>query len=193
VIASPCAPRHDGSPPEAFGCGDIAFRPVRHDDLPMLAQWLERPHWREWWGDPETELGYIVDMIEGRDTTKPYIFLWGGRPSGYIQLWFVAPHQTPEWTADNPWLMQLPSEAVGVDLSIADEQDLSRGLGSATLRAFAQEMRSRGFETIVIDPDPANTRAVHAYRNAGFKPVPRLEGRTEGVLIMQFEPDHGLQ
>jgi RimJ/RimL family protein N-acetyltransferase len=159
----------------------------------MLAQWLERPHWREWWGDPATELGFIEEMVEGRDTTRPYIFLWTGRPSGYIQVWFIGPHQTPEWAADSAWLMELPSDAVGVDLSIADERNLSRGLGSTVLRAFALELRKAGFETIVIDPDPANTRAVRAYRKAGFSPVPRLEGRTEGVLIMQFESDHNLQ
>jgi RimJ/RimL family protein N-acetyltransferase len=181
------------APPDAFEAGGIAFRPVRREDLPMLADWLERPHWREWWGDPETELGYIADMVEGRDSTRPYIFLREDAPLGYIQLWFVGPHQTPEWAGENPWLMELPADAVGVDLSIADAADLSRGLGSTALRAFANELRRRGFETIVIDPDPDNARAVRAYRKAGFTPVPQLEGRTQGVLIMQYEPEIILQ
>jgi RimJ/RimL family protein N-acetyltransferase len=193
VIVSPSESSRGRSPPEAFASGDIAFRPVSRADLPMLAEWLERPHWREWWGDPATELGFIADMVEGRDTTRPYIFLRTGTPCGYIQLWYIGPHQTPEWAEENPWLMELPADAVGVDLSIADEQELSRGLGSAALRAFARELAARGFETIVIDPDPANLRAVRAYRKAGFRPVPHLEGRTQGVLIMQFQSDHNLQ
>jgi RimJ/RimL family protein N-acetyltransferase len=180
-------------PPRKFEAGDLAFRPVRREDLPMLADWLARPHWREWWGEPETELRHIAEMVAGHDTTRPYIFLRAGAPKGYIQVWFVGPHQTPEWAGDNPWLMELPAEAVGVDLSIADERDLSRGLGSAVLRAFAEELHGRGFETIVIDPDPDNVRAVRAYRKAGFTPVPRLEGLTEGVLIMQFQPGEILQ
>ena len=139
---------------------DIAFRPVAADDLPMLADWLARPHWQEWWGDPETELGYIRDMIEGRDAScRPYIFSMDGEPAGYIQVWEIGLHQTPEWAADHPWLMELPSDAVGVDLSLASEANLSRGTGSAVLRRFVGTLLAEGRRTIVIDPDPANGRA----------------------------------
>lgn len=168
----------------------IAFTPVTLADLPMLADWLERPHWREWWGDPETELGYIRDMIEGRDTScRPFLFRLDGQAAGYIQVWNVGPHQIPAWADENPWLMELPAEAVGVDLSLADGASLSKGIGSAVLRRFSETLRSQGHHTIVIDPDPENGRAVAAYRKAGFRPVPHLEGRTEGVLIMQFQQD----
>jgi aminoglycoside 6'-N-acetyltransferase len=166
---------------------DIGFRPVAAGDLPLLADWLARPHMREWWGDPQTELGYIRDMVEGRDTTRPFLILAGGEPAGYIQVWFIGPHQTQEWAQDNPWLMELPADAVGVDLSIGEPALLSKGLGSAALRLFVQRLRAEGHRTIVIDPDPANARAVRAYRKAGFRPVPHLEGRTDGVLIMQHE------
>jgi len=166
----------------------IAFAPVTAADLPMLADWLERPHWRQWWGDPATELGFIRDMVEGRDgTCRPFVFSLDGIPAGYIQVWRIGPHQTPEWTTENPWLMELPADAVGVDLSLAEEGALSKGIGSTVVRAFAARLVAEGHETIIIDPDPANGRAVAAYRKAGFRPVPHLEGRTEGVLIMQFD------
>ena len=105
----------------------ITFVPVAHEHLPMLHGWLCKPHIREWWGEPETELGYIVDMVEGRDSTKPYIFHVNGEPTGYIQVWFVGPHQTEEWSKDNPWLMELPSHAVGVDLSIGEAEQAVEG------------------------------------------------------------------
>ena len=85
---------------------------------------------REWWGEPETELGYIRDMIEGRDTTRPFIFSVDGEPVGYIQYWFIGDHQNATWIADHPWLAELPSDAVGVDLSIGDPGKLSQGIGS---------------------------------------------------------------
>jgi RimJ/RimL family protein N-acetyltransferase len=163
----------------------IDFTPVRADDLPLLSEWLRRPHWREWWGDPEVELGYIRDMVEGREATLPFLFHLDGVPSGYIQLWFIGPHQIPDWADNNPWLLELPADAVGVDLSIADPGQLSRGIGSAVLRTFVDRLRQEGHTTIIIDPDPSNARAVAAYRKAGFRPVPHLEGRTEEVLIMQ--------
>ena len=46
-------------------------------------------------------------------------------------------------------------------------------------------LRAQGRETIIIDPDPANLRAVRAYEKAGFRPVPALGDRTDKVLIMQ--------
>lgn len=167
----------------------ITFTPVTPNDLPLLARWLRRPHWREWWGDPDTERGYIRDMVEGRDETRPYLFHLDGAPAGYIQVWPVGPNQTPEMAAEHPWIMDLPADAVGVDLSIADGASLSRGIGSAVLRAFVRRLRDEGHAIIVIDPDPENGRAVAAYRKAGFRPVPHLEGRTEGVLIMQHHTD----
>jgi RimJ/RimL family protein N-acetyltransferase len=169
--------------------GRIAFRPVTADDYAMLGDWMRRPHWREWWGDPETELGYVRDMVEGRDTTRPYVFELDGEPMGYIQVWRIGPHQTPEWVEDNPWLMELPADAVGVDLSVGPPERLSQGIGSTALRRFVDRLVAEGHGTIIIDPDPANARAVAAYSKAGFRPVPHLEGRTQGVLIMQFQQD----
>lgn len=166
----------------------ISFRPVAADDLDLLARWMETPHWREWWGDPEEELGHIRDMVEGRDTTRPFLFLVDGKPAGYIQYWFIGHHQNDTWLKDNPWLARLPSDAIGVDLSIGKGEDLARGYGSAALRAFVAMLRDQGFETIVIDPDPENGRAVRAYEKAGFRPIPDLEGTTQGVLLMKHDP-----
>lgn len=173
----------------AFAVDDFMFRPVAAHDLPLLAAWLTRPHWREWWGDPDIELGYVRDMIEGRDPSFPYIFWFLGEPAGYIQYWNIGLHQTPEWTEDNPWLMELAPQTVGVDLSIAHEANLSKGMGSSALRHFAEALFAHGHSSIIIDPDPANGRAVRAYSKAGFRPVPHLNGRTDGVLIMQFHPE----
>jgi RimJ/RimL family protein N-acetyltransferase len=163
------------------------FRPMSADDLLLMRSWLERPHVAEWWGDPDTELGYIRDMIEGRDTTRPFIFSVDGEPVGYIQYWFIGDHQNAIWIADHPWLAELPSDAVGVDLSIGEPDKLSQGIGSAVLREFTERLRAQGYRTIIIDPDPGNGRAVRAYERAGFRAVPQLLGRTGDTLIMQHQ------
>jgi aminoglycoside 6'-N-acetyltransferase len=159
-------------------------------DLPLMRQWLERPHMREWWGEPDTELSYIRDMIDGHDTTRPYIFCVDDQPVGYIQYWFVGHHQNATWIADHPWLAELPADAVGVDLSIGDPDKLAQGIGSGALRTFAEQLVQQGHRTIVIDPDPSNARAVRAYEKAGFRAVPRLLGRTGDTLIMQYESEN---
>jgi aminoglycoside 6'-N-acetyltransferase len=166
----------------------IGFVPVGPDHYALLAAWMSEPHWREWWGDPEEELAYIREMVEGRDTTRPFLFTADGEPVGYIQYWFIGHHQNDQWVKDHPWLMELPAETIGVDLSIGRPDKLSKGIGAAALREFVAMLRREGYRTIIIDPDPSNVRAVRAYRKAGFRPIPRLEGSTGDVLIMQHDP-----
>ena len=167
------------------------FHAMSADDLPTLRAWLGEPHVADWWGEPETELGYVRDMIEGRDTTRPFIFSADGEAMGYIQYWFLGDHQNASWIAEHPWLAELPSDAVGVDLSIGDASRLSQGIGSAALRAFAERLVEQGHRIIIIDPDPDNRRAVRAYEKAGFRAIPHLMGRTGDTLIMQYELKDG--
>jgi RimJ/RimL family protein N-acetyltransferase len=163
----------------------VTFRPVVSRDLPLLADWMARPHWREWWGEPEEELDKIRKKVEGRDTTTPFIFQLDGRDAGYIQVWYVKDQQGAEAVAAYPWLLLLPMEAVGVDLSIAEASELFRGHGTKVLQAFVGKLRREGHKRIIIDPDPANLRAVKAYRKAGFKEMEDLLGRTGDSLLME--------
>ena len=163
----------------------LAFRRVTAADLPLLHGWMQRPHWRAWWGDPDEELGQVREMVEGRDSTEPYLIELDGAPAGYIQMWRIADNLFEPWLTQAPWMLDLPEDAVGVDLSLADGARLSRGIGTAVLTRFVADLRDRGFGTIIIDPDPANLRAVRAYTKAGFRPVPALIGRTGDSLIMR--------
>lgn len=165
----------------------ITFRPVMESDLPMLRRWMDQPHWREWWGETDTELGYIIDMVEGRDTTRPFIFAMDGVDTGYIQYWTVADQLFEPWLTEAPWLKDLPDGTIGVDLSIGDGGKLSKGIGTAVLVAFVALLREQGFDQIIIDPDPANKRAVRAYEKAGFRAIPAFEGKTGDCLLMRHE------
>ncbi len=166
----------------------FTFRLVTKSDLTMLRSWMEQPHWREWWGDLETEIGYVVDMLEGRDTTKPFIFQAEGLDVGYIQYWTVADQLVEPWLSEAPWMPMLPDDAIGVDLSIGDAKNLSQGLGSMALQYFVSALWEQGFRNIFIDPDIANTRAVCAYEKAGFQTMDALRGKTGDTLLMQFDP-----
>ena len=174
-------------PPEAHGVAEISFRPVTAADLPVLRAWMVQPHWRKWWGEPEEKLASIRNKIEGRDATEPYLFMLEGQPVGYIQVWAIADDRVEPWLTETPWVMWLPDSAVGVDLSLGDGATLSRGIGTAALAAFVAWLRARGHDYIIIDPDQANTRAIAAFRKAGFRPIPELLGRTGNSLIMRHE------
>ncbi|MEM8876323.1 MAG: GNAT family N-acetyltransferase [Pseudomonadota bacterium] len=177
----------------AMSSGEISFVPVTASDLPQLRRWMDMPHWREWWGDPEVEIEQIRGMVEGRDTTRPYLFHLDGAPIGYIQFWFIADARYEPWITEAPWIMELPNEAVGLDLSIGSENALSKGLGSRALRQLAMQLWGDGHRQIVIDPDPKNGRAVRAYEKAGFRVMPEFESRTGDCLLMRFHPDNNEQ
>lgn len=166
---------------------DIGFRPVTEQDFTQLETWMKLPHWQAWWGEPEIELGYIRDMVEGRDTTRPYIFMIDGASAGYIQYWLIKDHQNEEWIAKYPWLADMPTNSVGIDLSIGEEQNLSKGLGTKVLRSFTEMVAAKGYNTMIIDPDVNNRRAIRAYEKAGFNHVPCLEAMASKVHIMQLE------
>jgi RimJ/RimL family protein N-acetyltransferase len=168
---------------------DIAFRRMTDADLPLMRDWLTRPHICEWWGEGEDEIAHIADMIAGRDTTEPYVFLIDGAPLGYIQVWHIKDQKTPDVLAMAPWVALLADDAVGVDVLISDPDRLSAGIGSSVIRAFVAGLRERGFATIIIDPDPANKRAVRAYEKAGFRIMPELLGKTDDSLLMLHHPD----
>lgn len=166
------------------------LRPLTEADLSMAAEWIGRPHWQEWWDDPDEAIARIRDKIEGRDTTRPFIFEIDGRPVGYVQYWFVADQRTSEHLTDYPWLALLPDDTVGVDISIGDEADLSKGIGSTVVRMMAQMLWEDGHREIIIDPDAGNARAVRAYEKAGFRPIEALHGKSGDFLIMRFDPSN---
>lgn len=167
-------------------------------DYDLLADWMGRPHWQDWWGDVETELGYVRDMVEGRDPTRAFLFLLDRRPAGYIQSWQVSDNLVEPWISKAPWLVDVPADSVGVDLSVGVEADLGKGLGTAALKAFVRKLADEGRRNIIIDPDAANARAIRAYEKAGFvrllvAPNPEGEHGRE-TLIMHFQtgndPEH---
>ena len=163
----------------------ITFAPVTTADLPLLREWMDLPHWREWWGDPDTELGYIRDMLEGRDSTRPFLFFQDGRPVGYIQAWFIRDARIEPWLTEAPWMAELSDDCVGVDLSIGPENLLSQGLGSAALAGFVALLRAEGHDDIIIDPDPGNGRAIRAYEKSGFRAIAGTGERWPDVLLMR--------
>jgi len=168
---------------------DIRFASVTPADLPLLGQWLGNPQVREWWGEPDTALDKIRIMVEGRDTTRPFIFSCDGEPAGYIQRWSIGDEVAGGNGAEAPWLLDLPREAVGVDLFIGEPGQLGQGIGTAAMRAFLDRLFAEGVSTVIIDPDETNLRAVRAYKKAGFSAYDRHRHKTGVTLLMKITQD----
>jgi aminoglycoside 6'-N-acetyltransferase Ib len=145
----------------------ISFRPLQRTDLCLLHEWLCRPHVAEWWSptplleEVEQEFGALMDESS---TTRAYIVLFDGTPSGYIQS-YVAMGSGDGW-----WEDERDPGVRGIDQFLAHPEQLGQGLGTAMVRAFVQHLFADPTVTrIQTDPSPANTRALRCYKKAGFR------------------------
>lgn len=163
----------------------IGFRPLRRADLPLLHEWLARPHVAAWWGEPpslaevEAEYGPRVD---GGTDVRPYLALLDGEPIGYAQSYVVA------GSGDGWWPDEHDPGVRGIDQFLADESRLGRGLGTAMVRAFVERLLADPAVTRVqVDPAPENGRAIRSYEKAGFRAVGVVDTPDGPALLMHRE------
>jgi RimJ/RimL family protein N-acetyltransferase len=151
----------------------VAFRPMTAEDLPVLHEWLQREHVRRWWTRRETlddVREHYLAAIEGRDPTDLYFILLDGAPSGFIQTYQVSDH--PEYQE----LVGVEDGVAGVDLFLADEERLGRGVGTRVLQEFLRQIVFAVPTTraCVADPDTENGSSLRAFEKAGFSAVREL-------------------
>ena len=164
----------------------VAFRPLRADDLPMLHEWIGRPHVQEWWdgamtlADVEEE---FLPAIAGREPVQCYLALAAGEPIGFIQ-WYIPAECHP----DGWWLEENDPAVRGIDQFLAHEHQLGQGLGTAMVRAFVEHLLADPAVTrIQTDPAPANRRAIRCYEKAGFRPMREIDTPDGRALLMYLD------
>ncbi|MHC5111503.1 MAG: GNAT family N-acetyltransferase [Planctomycetota bacterium] len=73
---------------------DFEFRSLTEVDLPLLLDWLNRPHLQAWCREEEVSSEalrekYLPRIADG-DAARPYLAYHQGQPVGYIQYYDVA-------------------------------------------------------------------------------------------------------
>lgn len=179
--------------PTAWRANPIALRPMTEQDLPMLHDWLNRPHIVEWWGGgsarPTLEEVYAkyLPRILAQDRVTPYIAMLEQAPIGYAQS-YVALGSGDGW-----WEEETDAGVRGIDQSIADPQLLGKGLGTLLVRALVEKLFSDPQVTkIQTDPAPTNLRAIRCYQKAGFRIVREIvtpDG--PAIYMLQDRPGSG--
>jgi aminoglycoside 6'-N-acetyltransferase len=152
------------------------FRPVTGKDFALLGRWLRERHVAEWWDDPEQELAEIREHMDSV-SVEPLIIELDGKPIGYLQSY------DPHLEDGHPYSDQ-PFGTLGLDLSIGVPALVGVGHGSALVAQFVEELFREGTPRVIIDPDPANARAIRAYEKAGFKPIGERTSQYGRVLLM---------
>ena len=159
----------------------IAFRHLATGDLPMLHEWLQRPHVAEWWR-PTPSFEEVKEEFTPKTPPGPvqaYISFDGARPIGFIQS-YVVKDCGGGW-----WEDETDAGARGIDQFLAHDEDLGRGLGTAMIRAFvARLFDDRSVTHIQTDPEPRNARAIRCYEKVGFRAVREVDTPDGRALLM---------
>lgn len=160
------------------------FHPLTETDLPLLFEWLNRPHLRQWWAG-EASLDEVrekyLPRIAGSDAARPYVARIDRRAVGYIQYYVAA--EVAEWWPDRPG-----PGVLGIDQFLADGDRLGQGLGTAMVSQFvAFLMEDPTVAEIRVDPRPENLRAIRCYARVGFREVAQIVTPDGPALMMVLE------
>ncbi len=131
----------------------IKFRPISSDDFPLLLEWLQRQHVKEWWNDGDDTIAKVAARYSSDPkSTRRYFAEIEGRDIGYFQY------------------HRFTSEHIGTDQFLADASALSKGLGTRSLLAFIELISENEHpNTITVDPRPSNKWGIRCYETCGFQ------------------------
>ena len=168
--------------------GVVTFLPMREADVPLLHEWIHRPHVAAWWGRGDTHDSVedtkqkYLPRLEDRSAAKGYIALVSGEPMGFIQS-YVAIDCGDGWWRTKP----IPASAESIS-SCATATRSGNGLGSRMVAAFVRKLFADPAVTKVqADPDPANARAIRCYEKAGFRRFGNIATPDGPALLMVAE------
>jgi aminoglycoside 6'-N-acetyltransferase len=148
----------------------ISFRPLRRDDLPLLANWLARPHVLRWWRE-ESDIAAVDaaygPLIDGTDATEAFVAVHDGQPIGYIQRYRL--DDNPEWQ-QSIFSAVGETNAAGIDYLIGDESLTGQGLGRRLISDFVDDSWQRypDIAAIAVAVQQENRASWRALEGAGF-------------------------
>ena len=123
----------------------------------MVEGWLNLPHVRKWWGVPEDALAYIKAPPPKEEGGQALICLRKERefrPVGYLR-WARRSREV----LDEVGLAELPAGTVDLDIFIAEESALGKGVGPAALAQLVERLYREGAPLVGMVTSRENTRA----------------------------------
>jgi aminoglycoside 6'-N-acetyltransferase len=167
----------------------IAYRPLAEADLPLMADWLNRPHLRAFYQREPILLAGVAakygPRIRHEVPTQSWLAVLGGKPFGYLQCYRVA-----DW-ADCQATFGV-DHGVSIDLFIGEPDLIGQGVGRRMLSgyvehvAFPQHPKER---LCWIGHELENVAARRCSAAAGFVPVREyVEDGNRCILMVRQTP-----
>jgi RimJ/RimL family protein N-acetyltransferase len=173
----------------------ISFRRITENDYYLYHKWQnDTDVYPTYEGRPlsfEEVKNKLGERIFGneKDRTISYIFSINEKEAGHIQRYYQKYYL--EWNYPYKDKSYDFDTSQGIDIFIGEDEFRNKGYGAKIIHHFLyQEVFSDGYtETCIIDPDPANPRAVKAYKKAWFNPVKEINKidkmESDAILMVQ--------
>lgn len=151
----------------------IEFRKLTTDDYPLLLEWLQRPHVKQYWNDGDDTLKKVIKHYALDNAEAKYLIaMQDGQDIGFYQYCYGE------------------NNNIGIDMFLANAQQLSQGLGTKCLLQFIKLVgQSEVCIAVTVDPHPNNPRGIKCYEKCGFKHIKTKS--TDEIYFMRKPINHG--
>jgi hypothetical protein len=110
---------------------EFRFRPLRRADLPLVHDWINRPHVAEWWDD-QRDLASVLRTFGDSAMIRMFLVYLDQDAIGYIQVYRVMGGDPERWTEETD------PGARGIDQFLANAEQLGREHGAAVRRQLVR-------------------------------------------------------
>jgi len=164
----------------------IAYRPLAEADLPLMADWLNRPHLRAFYQRAPISLAAVAakygPRIRREVPTQSWLAVLAETPFGYLQCYRLA--DWPDWRATVG-----VDHGVSIDLFIGEPSLIGRGIGRRMLSGYVEQVAfpQHPEERLCwIGHELENVPARRCSAAAGFVPVREyVEDGNQSVLMVR--------
>jgi RimJ/RimL family protein N-acetyltransferase len=159
----------------------ITFCKASVEHVPVITKWLNKKHVREFfYGEGlQGTLDSLNDYVHGIPSNESYSFdHWMGFYDGMGFAFLMTSPVVGPYNPSDPIdkFFDPGKETITLDLLIGEEEFLGRGLGVKLIKEFLSQEFPR-ISRVLIDPEVANTKAIHVYEKAGFKKIEQFQAR----------------
>lgn len=142
------------------------FKLASKEHVHLIKTWLKQEHVSKYFYGEGLE--NTIQDLEKFTTSKKslwthYLAYDQEIPFAYLMTSFISP-------SDKPYskYLETTTKAITLDLFIGDINYLGKGLSHSMIKQFL--VQNFSFVTdVFIDPEKANTKAIHVYEKTGFK------------------------
>ncbi len=171
----------------------LVIRPLVDSDSPTLYRWLNDPKVLQYYEGRDKPCTwddiYTHYLSKNGDPLLGLMVILDGQSVGYVQVYPLDPVESSDW--------ELPAEIwplFGMDLFIGECSLWNRGIGSEVVGLVSRRLLSHhGAKSVVVDPRVTNYRAIHVYKQCGFRIIKRLsrhelhEGQFHDCWLMLYQ------